>query len=151
VPIMLSVDALPKPRGYFLLRGRDYVQKRSAIPGEAARQDLQPALMAALQSLPEGILVTDATGNITYANRALEQWLGFEAGGLTSRTLKIGQILYQYEGQDVGRMIAANFSGTVTLQRKDRSLVTAQISQASLGRSSGVSAILRPAGTSGNP
>ena len=138
MPIMLSIDVLPRPAGYFLMRGRDYVEKRRA---ESAATSTATPLASALQTLPEGIIVADANGAITYANHTLEAWLGYDGGEL-SRASKLGNIFYQYDGSEAGRMIAEDFTGTITMQRKDRGLIKLFIRQLSLGRAAGLSALI---------
>jgi two-component system cell cycle sensor histidine kinase/response regulator CckA len=141
--IMLSIDALPRPKGYFLLRGRDYIEKRTAEPGAPAAET--SPLASALNLLPEGILVADGNSALTYVNRTLEEWLGFEPGEIFSRPYKVGHIFYQYGGRDAGRLVTDTFEGDIVLQRKDSSLITMHIRQASLGKSAGISAAISAA------
>jgi two-component system cell cycle sensor histidine kinase/response regulator CckA len=144
--IMMTIDPLPRPKGYLLLRGRDYVEKRSSDTQRTV-QSPGSVIAHALNALHEGILIADGSGTISYVNRALEEWLGFGPGEMLARPYnKTGHILYQYEGMDAGRLIGSDFEGDIVLQRKDRSLVTMEIRQSSLGTGAGLSAIIRPAG-----
>jgi PAS domain-containing protein len=149
LPIMLTIDILPRPKGYLLLRGRDYVEKRTGAE-EGKQPSVNVALMQALQRLPEGVLVTDGSGIITYVNKTLEEWLGYETGELYSRPFKVGHIFYQYGGKDAGVPVNSDFTGEIILQRKDRSLITTRMQQTSLGKSAGLSAFVYPAAPSPN-
>jgi PAS domain-containing protein len=144
---MMSIDILPRPKGYFLLRGRNYVEKRGAEAGSASQESsMDLGLAQALGLLPAGILVTNNGGVITYANRVLEEWLGFAPGEMLSQSFKTSQIIYQYSGKEVGRPLNADFDGDVVLQRKDRSLITMQIRQVAFGKPPALSAIIDMAG-----
>jgi two-component system cell cycle sensor histidine kinase/response regulator CckA len=139
--IMLSVDALPRPKGYFLLRGRDYVEKRTTESSPAQPEGTAP-LASALNLLPDGLLVADGNGALTYVNRTLEEWLGFDTNEIFARPYKVGHVFYQYGGRDAGRLVIDDFEGDIVLQRKDSSLITMHIRQAALGKSAGISAVI---------
>lgn len=144
--IMMSIEMLPRPKGYFLMRGRDFVEKRMAEAPDAKTSPVPGGapLAHALHALPEGIIVADGNGALTYVNRTLEEWLGFDAGEIFSRPYKLGHVFYQYAGKEAGRLVLEDFTGEVVLQRKDRSLITMFMRQASLGKSAGLAAIIRP-------
>ena len=149
--IMMSVEPLPRPRGYFLMRGRDFVIHRAAEESTPIQASAQATLESALNALPDGFLVTDASGTITYVNRTLEAWLGFEHGEIFARPYKLGHVFYQYAGKDAGRILTDAFEGDVVLQRKDKSLISMRVRQFPLGRSAGISAIVTLGGNKDRP
>jgi len=147
MPMMVTVDVLPRPKGYFLFRGRDFIENRSTSQAETAAKDQVSALLLAqaLYALPEGVIVANHTGIVTYVNHALEEWLGYSAGEIVNGALGLQDLFCQYPGKAKGEMVAKNFDGEVSLQRKNRTLVNMQVRQALLsenGEILGISAIV---------
>lgn len=140
LPIMLSIEALPRPKGYFLMRGRDYIEKRNVDTDN--EQPLPGSLLHALGALPDGLLVTDASGTITYANSILEEWLDYRAGEIVAQKLSKHNILYQYASHNPGVMVNETYAGDIALQRRDQSIIALQIRQAALDNQGSISAIL---------
>jgi PAS domain-containing protein len=149
-PMMVTIDPLPRPKGYFLFRGRDYVEKRSTENEKVSTEKTADATSAlllaqALYALPEGVLITDSNGAITYVNHTLEEWLGFGIGEMLARPLKLEQICHQYAGNEIGWPVFNNFEGELTLQHKNRTLVPLKIRQTLVrqnGNVLGLSAII---------
>ncbi|QHN02847.1 response regulator [Granulicella sp. WH15] len=48
-----------------------------------------------VEAMPLGLLITDAAGNVTYANAAIERLLGYSAGQLASGTIRVASLLPQ--------------------------------------------------------
>jgi PAS domain-containing protein len=152
LPMMVSIDILARPNGYFLFRGRDFIEKRNtAVPDnmvvEKSATDTTSALLLshALYALPEGILVADKTGKITYINHTLEEWLGYGTGEMLMMPLTLEEICHRYAGREVGSAPFEDFEGDVTLKRKDHTLVFFQIHQTVVRQSGdilGMSAIV---------
>ena len=150
LPMMVTIDVLPRPKGYFLFRGRDFIEKRSAVAEalpEKNTSDMTSALLLshALYALPEGILVTDKSGFITYVNHTLEDWLGYGTGEMLMRPLKLEEICHRYSGREIGSVLFDDFEGEVALRRKDNTLASLKIRQALVRQHSevlGISAVI---------
>lgn len=148
VSLVTTMDVIPRPKGYFIIRGRDYIAKRTdEQPGIAQRnpQDVSRLLEATLQQMDSGVVVADNHGKITYINSMLEQWLGYGAGEILQQKASLVQIFHQYVGHDVGWMPFADYDGQVVLRRKNATHATMRIHQKLLGddnQTIGVSALV---------
>jgi PAS domain-containing protein len=147
MPMMVTVDVLPRPKGYFLFRGRDFVENRAAT--NTSSDNSNSILLAhALYTLPQGALITNALGQVTYVNRVLENWLGYQQGELLASTVSLPQIFQQYPDSTAGKMLLVDYEGEVGLLRKDKTLMTLHVRQNTVhenGQFLGVSAIVLPA------
>lgn len=148
VHIMTSIDVIPRPKGYFIIRGRDYVEKRSAEKSVGVHDDDKAALVLLEQSLYHvsgGILIANNNGRIIHVNGEFERWLGYATGEVVGSKLRIGQIFTQYAGHDSGILFLHDFDGEVFIQRKDRSVIPASVHQILLSvenQALGVSAVV---------
>ena len=149
--IILTIDPLPRPSGFFLFRAREYVEQRAA---PAARQEalpsgeVSPTLTAAmLHNLNDGIYATDAEGNIQFANKVLEDWLGYDQNEILSRQLSIQDVIYQMEEKMGNRIQLSSYSGEVQLQKKNGSLIRCWLDQEVLlspsGQTLGCTAVIK--------
>jgi len=146
-PMIITIDVLPRPKGYFLFRGRDFIEKRTAPKSDA---DTTSALLLeqALYVLPEGVLITNSAGLVTYVNHALEEWLGYTTGEMLIVPLTIERICHQYAGVAIGQPVLDNFNGEILLRSKNGTIVTMYIRQKLLRDKDqvlGLSAIISPA------
>lgn len=158
MPMMMTIDNLPRPKGYFLFRGRDYIEKRATevaaapVVAEKRPTDIASALLLeqALFTLPEGVLVAGSDNVITYLNNTLAEWLGYSRQELLDAPFKSDRLFYQYAGHAVGAQLAQDFAGEATFQRKNRTLLTTRIRQTLLydnGKLLGMSVIISPPST----
>ncbi|MGB1540349.1 MAG: hypothetical protein ACPG80_05265, partial [Rickettsiales bacterium] len=97
--VVVSIDPLPRPEGFSILRGRDYVVKqyeRESAPTSTAPTGGNSLPIAhMMHMLPYGIYVTDADGKITFMNYRLETWRGFEQGEVQEKGLTLQDIVPQ--------------------------------------------------------
>lgn len=133
--IMMSFEPITRPKGYMLLRGRDFVEKRVLGP-EIPTDDKTPVFNKnnlglfsyITDSMDVGAYIIDLFGNITYANITLEQWLDFDEDEMVERGLSLKDIISQ-TGLDISISEIKNFYGEVNLQRKIGGHVKASIEQ----------------------
>jgi PAS domain S-box-containing protein len=140
-PLMVSIDALPRPKGYFLLRGRDYVENRSGAALTAA----DTILTQTLNALTEGVVLTNAAGKITYVNPVLENLLGYKTGQLSGTETMLGQLLHHYAGHQSMQPVMGDYEGEAALRAKDGGTIVLWIRQTVLqenDRPAGVSIII---------
>ena len=95
VDIILTVEPLPRPSGFMLVRGREYRGERvgtQVMPG-ALRATSADKLEHLLNSTPIAHYATDAFGRFEYVNEALDHALGFLPGEILDTRLTIGSLL----------------------------------------------------------
>ncbi len=125
-PMILSIDPLPRPHGYWVLRARDYVLNR------AGTQPAEPSsvlLQAALAHAPVGLFVADRDGRLEVTSRALEDWLGYAPGEPKAAGLSLRDIVYQQGNGRPGQISIDKEDGEFTFQHKNGSLQKAVVSQ----------------------
>jgi PAS domain-containing protein len=141
--IVMSIEPIMRPKGFILLRGRDFVEKRTpaqqALANVAAAQNSTPSFSKSnisffstvMDSMNLGFYITNPTGTLTYTNHLLESWLGFDDGEISSGNLSLSNIIH---GQGEGANVIAlkHFEGEVNLQRKVGGAVRAFINQKSI-------------------
>lgn len=149
--IILTIDPLPRPSGFFLFRAREYVEQRSTVAKQevAVRAEVAPTLTSAmLHNLNDGVYATSASGNIQFINYMLEEWLGYDQNEVLSRQLSIEDIIYQMDKKSGENIQLASFNGEVQLQKKNGSLLRAWLDQEVLlspsGQVLGCSALVKP-------
>mgnify|MGYP003392978012 CR=1 FL=1 len=133
--IMMSIEPIARPRGYMLLRGREFVEKRVLGPeipvGEKTpvfNKNNLGLFSYITDSMDVGAYIIDLFGNITYANITLEQWLDFDEDEMVEHRLSLKDIISQ-NGLDISIAELKNFDGEVNLQRKIGGHVKASIEQ----------------------
>ncbi|HEU5046918.1 MAG TPA: PAS domain-containing protein [Rickettsiales bacterium] len=146
VTAVMNIDVITRPRGYFIIRGRNYIEKRSEVKSNEGNQDLQyvaQTLAHAVSTLPQWLLVADSVGRIVSINETFEQWLGYGYGEIAAAKLPIRQIFHQYGHNDTGVMLLEDYQGEVVLRKKDLTLLAARLHQKVLmaaGKTLGISA-----------
>lgn len=132
VNVMTTIDVLPRPRGYSIIRGRDYVEKRSQEKTVGIADDDKTTIALLDQSLYHlagGILIANSNGRIVHVNGEFEKWLSYEPGEVVKSPIRIGQIFSQYAGHDPGVLFLNDFEGEVIIQRKDRTMISMKVQQ----------------------
>jgi PAS domain S-box-containing protein len=134
---VVTLEPLPKPKGYFVLRGREYVHRE----GKDKATTTLPALLteALLQDIPAAAYLVDTHGSIIFATPAMEQMLGYDNGELTSLRMMLGY-LFNPPVDPALQNLHTPFEGPVQLLRKDGSLVSATVSQRPVKNDAGLSA-----------
>jgi len=146
VTTVTTIDAITRPKGYFIIRGRDYVQKRAIE--KSSDEALKNAFLLteqALDTIPGGIIIADDNGKVIHVNQPLEDWLGYAPGEIVQGKMQIKQIVYQYVGYEIGTMLLNDFSGDVILQRRGRPAMTIKMQQRLLmidGKAAGIMGIV---------
>lgn len=121
--VIITIDPLPRPSGFYIVRGRDYVTKRqdrSNSANNAQSGGVLPATFAhMLQTVPYGLYTSDAEGNIQFINYRLENWLGFEQGEIQSRKLTLMDIIAAQNTAIVDDILLRDCAGTLLFKTKD--------------------------------
>jgi PAS domain S-box-containing protein len=139
ISVVTAIDVIPRPRGYFVIRGRDFVEKRSnEVNGNAAASNKETPedlalLDKALYNMQGGILVADNKGRIVMMNRELEKFLGYAPTEAVQMNMRLEQICQQYSGHAEGTFLLSDFDGQITLKRRNGAPVSMQAWQRLVG------------------
>lgn len=121
--IMMTIEPISRPKGFMLLRGREFVEKRvlgpqvSNVKMPIFNKTNTEMFSYITDSMDVGAYMIDPFGKITYSNLTLEQWLDFDENELVTRELSINDIVSQ-SGLESYVAELKNFEGEVFLQRK---------------------------------
>jgi PAS domain S-box-containing protein len=93
---ILTVEPMPRPAGFSVVRGREYLGQRAGL------QRLPDSLSATSMDQLEHLLcttdvahfTTDAYGRFEYVNPAFERLLGYEAGEILESKLSLHHVVF---------------------------------------------------------
>lgn len=130
--MILTIEPILRPSGFVLLRGREYVEKRSAknVPADVGVLNKSNITLFAhvMDSMDMGIYMTSPTGALVYVNPVLERWLDFNEGEMTSENLSLPDIIHQ-EGGSSDTVEPDNFKGEVLMKRKNGGMTRCFVNQ----------------------
>ncbi len=140
--IIMNIEPIHRPKGFMLLLGREFVEKRifgpqvseisSSGSGLPIFNDYNVSMFSYItDSMDIGAYLIDLLGNITYANITLEQWLDFDEHEIIEKNLSLDDLILQ-ESVDVFINDIKNFNGEVTLKRKVGGYVKVTLNQKAL-------------------
>jgi hypothetical protein len=142
--IMMTIEPILRPKGFMLLRGREFVEKRvlgPQLPGDSKMPLFNKTNIGLysylMDSMDIGSYIIDLFGNITYANLTLEQWLDFDEGEITDRGLSLKDIISE-KGLDTHVDDLKNFDGEAMLMRKIGGFFKVYINQKAMYDEQGV-------------
>lgn len=95
---VLTVRPLPRPAGFCLVRGREYLSKRSGLaqlPDTLGSTSIDK-LDALLSGTPAALYITDAYGKFEYANPAFETMLGYRTGEIVEAKLSLHHVFFSF-------------------------------------------------------
>lgn len=127
-PMLLAIEPLERPAGFFVLRGREFVESRRA-EGKKNPAGGNPLLYQLVEHAPMGLYAASASGELQYVNPKLEQMLGYEPNDILNQKLSLPDIIYQVEQRNIGEVELEDFTGEVLLQRRNGSLVKTDLRQ----------------------
>lgn len=153
--VIVTVDPLPRPNGFYILRARDYVVKRyerNSAPAAAVPMSDNPHVSATvthmMHTLPYGLYTTDAEGNVLFMNYRLESWLGYAQNEAQSRKLSLFDLIPQQNTATAENILLKDCEGEVLFKSKDgRSIqmfVQQELVKDTQGNLVGTTALLRP-------
>lgn len=141
--ILMTIEPIARPKGFMLLRGREFIEKRVTGPELSHNSDIpvfndnnMGMFSYLMDSMDLGAYITDLFGHINYANLTLEQWLDFDENEISANNLPLRNIISQ-NGLDIFVDELKNFEGEVLLQRKVGGQIKAFLIQKSLYDSQG--------------
>ena len=134
--IIITVDPLPRPSGFFILRGRDYVakkyeQKVGGSDDKLASVDPKNVATIAhiLHTLPFGIYSSDADGNLLFANYKLESMLGYDQHEIANRKLTLYDLIPQTNTPAVEHLLLRDCEGDIYFTTRGGKQITLHVKQ----------------------
>lgn len=118
---VLTVEPLPRPRGYVMIRGREFKGERSGIQmmPDMLRSTSPDKLDHLLSETPVGHYATDVHGRFEYVNPAFERALAYDSGEMVASRLTLTQVLYKLGDRMISNDYSiGDFAGEATLQGK---------------------------------
>lgn len=137
-PMMITIDSLPRPRGFWVLRGREFIEARAGTQSGGTTEAVPMLLANMMNTLDVGMYATSPEGKIHFINRSLERQLGYGDNEIVTRNLGIQDIIYQISNGRPGEIEVDNFEGEVTFQKKTGALMKAHIAQSVSRDSDGI-------------
>jgi PAS domain S-box-containing protein len=129
---IFTVDPLPRPAGFMLVRGREFSGARTgtSMMPEVLRVTSPERVEHLLTHSGVPHYIVNEYGQFQYVNPAFEAALGYAPGAVLADKLSLYHVLYQLRGQPVtGDMKLADMLDHVTLQNKVGALMPAAIKQ----------------------
>ena len=146
VRYLLTIDSLQRPRGFWVIRGREFVEPRMERSAQSAEQGniMSQLFSGMIQQLPVGMYAAGPDGRIYFVNHTLENWLGYGPGELLQRQTPIHDIIYQVAEGRPGDFSMDSFDTEVTFQKKTGALLKCHVTQHALSDHNG-----QPGGVAG--
>ena len=129
---VVSIEPLPRPGGYSLIRGREYLGTRTGaqVMPDALRITSPEKIDYLLTHSPVAHYITDNFGRIEYVNPALNTLLGYNAGEIIESKLSIHKLFNQLNGNPVpDDYTLSEHRCSALLNQKQHHLVAATLEQ----------------------
>jgi len=134
--LVVSIEPIPRPAGYIMLRSRQYIEQRAgAATADTAPQDnalLSKSNLAVLANfmgkLNTGFYVVDPAGKIMYANSVLENWLAYGEGEMAGGNIALRDLAH-CDDSKAEAVVPDDFEGKVILRKKEGGLMHATVNQ----------------------
>lgn len=146
--MVVSIEPIMRPSGFILLRGREFVESRSAEdrPSNDPMSKSSITLFShVMDTMNMGVYMTDPSGSLIYVNPVLEEWLGYRDSELTNKTLSLQDIISQ-GGKRSEQIEPDNYEGEVMLLKKTggmmKSFINQKIIQDDNGKTMGCTALV---------
>lgn len=131
--MILNLYPLPRPDGYFLIQGREVVERRGKerkdTPVKTIAGPTFRYMLYLFNEMPMGTYVLSPSGHVRVANRVLERWLSYNEGEIMDKELTCDDLLYRADGTDQPDFSLKEYIGPVTFARKNGSLFKARLEQ----------------------
>lgn len=137
---VLTVDPLPRPAGFSVIRAREYLGVRSGsmLLPDVLRSTSVDKLDHMLATTGIALYTTDAYGRFEYINPAFERLFGYEPGSILEAKLHVHHVVFSMGGQVLTEEYALNdYAGEATIVHRNGTRYPAVLSQQVLRDSSG--------------
>ncbi len=93
---IITVEPMARPAGYSMVRGREYLGKRSGLQAmpDALSATSADKLEHLLATTPTAHYTTDAFGRFEYVNPAFEQLFGYAPGDIVASKLSLHHLVF---------------------------------------------------------
>lgn len=131
--MILNLYPLPRPDGYFLIQGREVVERRGGNrtdkPAKAIAGPTFRYMLYLFNEMPMGAFVLSPGGHLRVANRVLERWLDYGEGEMADKELTFEDILYKADNSEQPDYSMKEYIGPVQFARKNGSLFKGRLEQ----------------------
>lgn len=118
---IITVEALPRPSGFSIIRGREYLGKRSGaqMMPDILRSTSIDKIDRLLSTTPTAHYTTDAYGRFEYVNPAFELLFGYESGDILESKLSIHHLIFSLGNQVLTEESSlSDYGGNATIAHK---------------------------------
>ena len=133
--VLMNMEPILRPSGFILMRGREFVESRSADDSMFATESANPFSKSTLSVLSNstemtqsGLYMTNSSGQVVYLNPLLLKWLEYSEKEIDSARLTLQDLVHPVIGK-LGTFEPGNFQGEMLLQKKNGGMVKCFISQ----------------------
>ncbi|MDX1975846.1 MAG: PAS domain-containing protein [Rickettsiales bacterium] len=131
--IIMSIEPILRPSGFILLRGREFIENRTASEDF---KDSSPLLSKStitlfsyvMDKMNMGVYMTGPDGMIIYVNPVIEQWLEYKENEIASLNLTLQDIVSN-DSKRTDKIDPGDFEGEVMLLKKSGGQMKAFVNQ----------------------
>lgn len=153
--VIVTVDPLPRPSGFYILRGRDYVVKRAdhgnpqpTTMKVAENEEISATVTHIMDTIPFGLYTTNAEGKILLINHRLADWLGYLPNEITNKKLSLSDLIAPHNTAIAEHLLAESCEGEIFFKNKTDQLIRLHVQQEitrdAQGNKIGTVAIIHP-------
>jgi len=136
IPFHISLDTLSRPVGYFIVKGRKFIEDRNADNdfaesgfNESLHDILNTHFIPLLDQMPTGLYVATSDGHMRYMNKMLMHWLGFESGDNIANNFSFYDLIFHQNGKQASYEDLVPFNMPMMFRCKNGHLIKINISQ----------------------
>lgn len=133
VPFHITLDTLARPVGYFIIKGRKFIEERGLADENYINESLHDILndhfVPLLDKMPTGLYVATSDGHIRYMNKILMHWLGFEESDNIINNFSFYDLIYHQNGKQASYEDLVPFNLRMMFRCKNGHLINSNISQ----------------------
>lgn len=129
---VLTVDPLPRPAGFSVIRAREYLGVRSGsmLLPDVLRSTSVDKLDHLLSSTGVALYTTDPFGRFEYVNPAFEQLFGYEPGAVLASKLHVHHLVFSLGNQVLTEEYSLNdYTGEATIAHRSGTRYGVNITQ----------------------
>lgn len=131
--MILNLFPLTRPNGYFLIQGREMIERRTAGRNEKNTHSIAGPtfryMLYLFNEMPMGAYALSPSGHVRVANRVLEKWLDFREGEIADSEMTFDDLLYKTDNEEIPDFSMQEYIGPVSLTRKNGSLFKGRLEQ----------------------
>ena len=127
--LFVTIDPITRPKGYFIIRGRNFIKKREedeeAIRERKMMYNNYNILFNALHGFPGALAVAGKRNEIILVSHEMEHILGYRTGEMVKSAMVLEDIFATYPGRDS----MADYEGNAVLTRSNNTEYAVKLKQ----------------------